>query len=491
MVWVLGAALAAGVTGDPRVVVAAVFVFGFWVRRSGLSRQGAAVIAATALAFGLYGCLSISGDRRDLARVRAAALRSETGVLEGWVCAFPVYRYGGMAFDFETRVEGVPCVVRVRSKEFLVSYGDSLRVEGIWWFPKPGRRGYDRRLLGQGVCGDFRAIPGGVARLGGAGGDWVTREVLSPCHERVREELGRGLGARSGFPIAVLLGETGYLDRGLGDAFTELGITHLIALSGQHLCFIAGVVMILLRCLRRRSTAALLAAISLYVGVVGFIVSLWRAYVMALVLALAGSLKRPLDPVGALGQAFVIVLLFFPHTYYSVGFQLSFLATLALLLAVRELRSPTSKSRASRVWFGIKSSLYVSVAAQLVVTPVLIYYFDRVSVLAPAATLVYTLPVAFVLLYSGFAAVASAAVPAFGPALFAVLDRAVGVLDRAATFSADLVPGTVSPPAPEPYLYYGGLGLLAFARGGRGRKTAGWSLVAVSFAIGILRRQVF
>jgi competence protein ComEC len=306
----------------------------------------------------------------------------------------------------------------------------------------------------------------------------------------VREELGRGLGARSGFPIAVLLGETGYLDRKLGDAFTELGITHLIALSGQHLCFIAAVVMILLRCVRKRSAAALLAAISLYVGVVGFIVSLWRAFVMAMVLALAGSLKRPLDPVKALGQAFVIVLLFFPYTYYSVGFQLSFLATLALLLAVRGLRAPASRSWASRVWFGVKSSLYVSVAAQLVVTPVLIHYFDRVSVAAPAATLVYTLPVAFVLIYSGFAAAAAALVPAFGPALFAVLDRAVGLLDRAVTFSAAVVPGTFSPPAPEPYLYYAGLGVIAFARGGRARRIAGWSLLAISFGIGVLRGQV-
>ena len=491
MVWVLGAALAAGVTGDPRVVVAAVFVFGWWIRGAGLSRNGVALLVLTAFAFGFYAHVSIAGVRRDLARVRAAAGRSEKASLQGWVCSFPAYRYGGMSFDFTTRVEGSPCVVRVRTKEFVVSYGDSLRLEGIWRLPRTDEAGDERRLIGQGVCGDFRASAGGMSRLGGTAGGWLTREFLSPCHERVREELGRGLGANSGFPIAVLLGETGYLDRRLGAAFTNLGITHLIALSGQHLCFIAGVVMILLRCIRRRSTAALLVAISLYVGVVGFIVSLWRAFVMAMVLALAGSLKRSLDPVKALGEAFVIVLLFFPHTYYSVGFQLSFLATLALLLSVRELRPPASRRRVSRLWFSIHSSLYVSVAAQLVVTPVLIYYFDRVSVLAPAATLVYVLPVAFVLIYSGFAAVASALVPVAGPVLFALLDRAVTLLDRAVVFSAALIPGTISPPAPEPYLYYGGLGFLAFAQGRRKRKLAGWSIIAASFAAGVLRRQLF
>jgi competence protein ComEC len=490
MVWVLGAALAAGVTGDPRVTAASVLIFGWWMRGADLCRGGAAAVAVTGLAFGIYSHASISGFRRNIERVGAAAARSEGSSVEGWVCGFPAYRYGGMAFDFRTRIEGVECVVRVRSKEFLVSYGDSLRVDGKWRFPGAGAQPHERRLIAQGVCGDFRALPGGARRLEGKGGDWLTREVLSPCHEKVREELSRGLGARSGFPIAVLLGETGYLDRRLGDAFTELGITHLIALSGQHLCFIAGVVLVLLRCLRRRSTAALLLAISLYVGVVGFIVSLWRAFVMAMVLALAGSCRRPIDPVKALGEAFVIVLLFFPHAYYSVGFQLSFLATLALLLAVRGLRAPASRSWARRAWFGIRSSLCVSVAAQLAVTPVLIHYFDRVSVLAPAATLVYTLPVAFVLLYSGFAAGAAAVVPPAGPVLFAVLDRAVGFLDRSVTYCAAMVPGTVSPPAPEPYLYYGGLWLVAFAKGKRRRRAAGWSLLAISFGVGVLRGQV-
>ena len=493
VVWVLGAALAAGVTGDPKVAASALFLFAWWVRRSRPSGVTAALFAVTVGAFALYGFVSVAGFRRDLSRVCAAAAGpGGRGYLEGWVCGFPGYRYGGMTFDFRTRVDGVVCVVRVRTKEFAVSYGDSLRVDGVWKLPEEGSRGaFERRLIGQGVCGDFRVAPGGVERLGGMGGSWVTRRILSPCHDRLRRELSRGLGSNSGFPIAVFLGETGYLERRSGNAFTALGITHLIALSGQHLYFIAGAVMILLRLVRRRSSALLLFAISLYVGVVGFIVSLWRSFVMVLVLALAAALRRPLDPVKVLGEAFVIVLLFFPNTYYAVGFQLSFLATLALLLCVRGLRPGVSKTVVSRVWFWVRSSLEVSVAAQLIVTPVLIHYFDRVSVLAPIATLVFVFPVAFVLLFSGFAAISSVLVPVVGPVLFAVLDRVVAMLEQSVVVSASLVPGTVSPPPPEPCLYYAGLAFLAYARGHTGRKVAGWSLLAVSFAIGAFRGQLF
>jgi competence protein ComEC len=212
---------------------------------------------------------------------------------------------------------------------------------------------------------------------------------------------------------------------------------------------------------------------------------------MVLVVALAAALKRPLDPVKVLAEAFVIVLLFFPNTYYAVGFQLSFLATLALLLSVRGLRPGVSKTVVARVWFWTRSSLEVSVAAQLAVTPVLIHYFDRVSVLAPIATLVFVFPVAFVLLFSGFAAISSTLVPVAGPVLFAVLDRSVAMLERSVVVSANLIPATVSPPAPEPWLYYAGLAFLAYARGHAGRKIAGWSLLAISFVVGALRGQLF
>jgi competence protein ComEC len=382
--------------------------------------------------------------------------------------------------------------VRVRSREFAVSYGDSVRVEGDWRAAEAGSADvFERRLLGWGVCGEFRAKAGGLRRLDGAGGSWITRRIFAPAHDRIRQALSRGLGSNQGFPIAVFLGETGYLDRRSGDAFKTLGITHLIALSGQHLCFISGAVVIVLRVVRRRSSALLLLAISLYVGVVGFIVSLWRSFVMVLVLAVAGALKRPLDPIDVLAKAFVIVVLFFPNTYYSVGFQLSFLATLALLVSVRGLRPEPCRSAISRAWFWIRSTVEVGVAAQLAVTPVLIHYFGSVSVLAPIATLVFVFPVAFVLLLSGFAASAATLVPAAGPVIFPVLDRSVSILERSVVAAAKLSPETCSPPPPEPHVYYAALALLAFSGGRKRRKIAGWLLLVISFAAGALRAQLF
>jgi ComEC/Rec2-related protein len=492
MVWVLAAALAAGVTGDLRIAAGAVFVFAYVVGTGRWAKGRAASLVLVGALYFLHAHISMGALRRDISRVsEQAASRPGAITLVGWVCGFPYYRVGGRVFAFRTRIEGVECTVLVRSKEFDVDYGDSLRITGGWKVPRDGLRDSERRLVGMGVCGDFRAGAGAVERGSGCAGNWITRRILAPCHERIREELSRGLGSRCGLPIAVLLGETGYLDRRSSSAFTAFGITHLIALSGQHLYFIAGFVLILLRIVRRRSGAALLAAIWAYVAVVGFIVSLWRAFVMVVVLGLASAVKRRLDPVRALADAFVVVLLFYPFTYYSVGFQLSFLATLALLLCVRGIEPPESMAWRARFAFSIRSSVLVSIAAQLIVLPVIIHYFDRVSLFSPIATLIYVVPVAFVLLYSGFAAVLSLVIPASGSLTYPILDRSVVVLERSLVTAAGFLPGTVSLPEPNGWVYYAGLGILAFSSRGQRRTMLGWMLMGASFFSDSIARQLF
>lgn len=493
MVWFLVAALAAGITGDLGIALCALFLLLGLLRRRVRSRTEGACLAASGVVFFLYGWFWTAGFRTDVDRVLAAGSSwSEQSRLDGWVSRFPYYRYGGAAFDFRTRVEGVECTVLVQTKEFVVDYGDSLRLRGAWKKPAAGPRdAYTRRLLGKGVCGEFRAAPGGVERLNGAGGDWIGRRVLFPCHNRVRTELGRSLGSRAGIPIALLLGETGYLDNRANDAFRALGVTHLLALSGWNLSLVAGALLALLRLLRKRSSGAVLAALVFYVAVVGFIVSLYRALVMAMVLIVASIFKRPLDPVEALAHAFVILVLVYPNTFFSVGFQLSFMATLAVMLCVRILRPPASKTFVSRLVFSIRSSLVVSVAAQLFVTPIILHYFGRMSVMSPVATLVFVLPIAFVLIYSAISVLVSILVPAAGEVVFAGLDRITTLFQTSLVVSSEKVPGTLSFVAPDVWVYYGGLALFVLARGRRWAKIGGILLLVLSFVTGAFRNRLF
>jgi competence protein ComEC len=492
MAWLLAAALAAGITGDFRIAVIAFLLFVRLARRGEITLGTGLVLALVAVLFFAYGWGSIAGFRRDIAAVFTESLRSDDPVvLEGWVCRFPYYRYGGVAFELKTRVAGTEQTVFVQSREFLVGYGDSLRVRGVWKTPEGVTcERWTARLLAMGVSGEFRAFAGEVERIAGTAGGWMSRRVFYPCHDAVRRALCRGLGSRSGIPVALVIGERGYLDRRANEAFRTLGISHLLALSGLHLGFVAASLVVLLRLLRRRGQPALLAALALYVAVVGPIISLYRAFVMAVVLIIASLVRRPLAPLTALVQAFIVILLLYPSSFYAVGFQLSFMATFAVLLCVRGLRPPPSRRIPTRIVFWIRSSLRVSIAAQVFVAPVIIHYFDRVSLLAPLATLVFVIPVAIVLFSSALASILWMVSPVAGTLACAGLDRVVTLFQSALIWSARALPATVDPSAPNPWLYYGGLCLFTLSRGRLSLRLVGIIVLVVSFFVDVGRREL-
>lgn len=492
MAWVLAAAIATGVTGDFRIAVVALIFLARMALRGEISRGTGIALAVLAALFCAYGRTSIEGIRRDIRSVHDQSRRSEGPVaVEGWVCRFPYYRYGGVAFDLRTRMGAGEQTIFVQSREFLLGYGDSVRVTGAWKAPDdlPFEQ-WSGRLLAMGVTGEFRAFPGGVERLSGCGGGWPSRRVFYPCHDAVRQALCRGLGSRSGIPVALVIGERGYLDRRATAAFRALGISHLLALSGLHLGFVAAALLLVMRLLRRRAPAAMLAALALYVAVVGPIISLYRAFVMAALLITASMVRRPLSPLTALAHAFVIVLLLYPFSFYSVAFQLSFMATFAVLLAVRNMGPCASRCLAGRALYWVRSSLRVSVAAQVFVAPVIIHYFGVVSLLAPISTLVFVMPVALLLLGSVLSSVLFMVLPPAGFLGLAVLDRAATLFQRTLIEAAAALPGPVPLSAPNPWLYYGGLGIFAAAGRRVGLKVAGIVVLALSFAAGAVGREL-
>ncbi|UCG51400.1 MAG: ComEC/Rec2 family competence protein [Candidatus Latescibacterota bacterium] len=485
MVWGLAAALASGITRDVRFLAAALLFFGWFVHRSGSTKRQSVALAVLAVLFFFYGYLTIRAHEQKMGIFKSLALGSADPIcLDGWVSSFPRYRYGGMSFVLTTHLDDLPTEILVRTKEYFVQYGDSLSTRGRIYRQRPDRQtSYARYLCGRGLVGEVRVPPAGVSRADGQNGGWLARLVFWPIHDRIRRELVMALGARAGLPVALLLGERGYLDRGTRDAFTRLGISHLLALSGLHLGFVAGFLLIVWRLLRFRNRFLLIVPLSAYVGVVGFIISLTRALVMAVLLIVASVIHRPLNAVAALGNAFVLILLFRPWAFYSVGFQLSFLATYAVLLCVSSMDFKKGKDLAGRIWQGIRSSLLVSASAQLWVAPIILHYFGRVSLLSPISTLVFVFPVAFLLLGSGLCVGLAIVWPAAGNAAFGGLDLAVRVFDAILERAELLSPARVALPEPNIYLYYTGVVMLFYARQKRWRKTAAVVLMLVAFVL--------
>jgi competence protein ComEC len=173
---------------------------------------------------------------------------------------------------------------------------------------------------------------------------------------------------------------------GLGEeyeaAFRETGIIHIVVLSGYNIALVIAFVLYALAfCmpLRGRLVCGLIAIVC-FALLVGLSATVVRASIMAALLLCAQLIGRTYDVVRALLLAGVLMLVHNPFLLvYDVGFQLSFMATLGLIVL-----APWIEERLARVptIFNVREYVTATIAAQVFVTPLLLYHIGQFSVVA-------------------------------------------------------------------------------------------------------------
>jgi competence protein ComEC len=215
-------------------------------------------------------------------------------------------------------------------------------------------------------------------------------------------------GPEEGLVRAMVLGDRTGVEPGTAEAFRVAGTFHVLALSGAQVALLAALFVGALHALRAPAVlVALLTAVglTLYAVFVGADVPVVRAAVMAVVVIGGRALDLDADLANLLGLAAIALVVHRPSNVFDVGFQLSFGATLGLLL----LTSPVL-TLLPRMLFRLQTAVAASLAAQVALVPLLAAQFHR---LTPAAVLLNLLavPLSSAVLLSGFAVLALAGVP--------------------------------------------------------------------------------
>jgi competence protein ComEC len=141
---------------------------------------------------------------------------------------------------------------------------------------------------------------------------------------------------------ALLLGDTSALDAEELTSFRRVGVSHILAISGQHLAVVCGLFWSVLRLFpvsRGSRAAVLIAAAWGYAVLTGSRPPILRAAVMVTALCGAILLGRKVQPVNSLAAAALVVLLLNPAEAFQVGTQISFLAVLVLLTLASPLEA--------------------------------------------------------------------------------------------------------------------------------------------------------
>ncbi|ADV66425.1 DNA internalization-related competence protein ComEC/Rec2 [Deinococcus maricopensis DSM 21211] len=214
-----------------------------------------------------------------------------------------------------------------------------------------------------------------------------------------RRGLNVGLSARQAALMeAVELGDRSDIGReafedgvAVREAFNRAGLAHLMALSGQNVALLLGALaFVLVRSPVARVRAWLLVpALGAYWWLVGESPSVDRACLMALAVLLGTATGRGrLDVYGVIGLAAMASLALHPAWLFDVGFQLSFLAVLALTLTPRVAAMVPRLGERHRVVRALVYGAAATLLAEAATLPVVAHTFGTVPLVGLPANLV-------------------------------------------------------------------------------------------------------
>jgi competence protein ComEC len=271
-------------------------------------------------------------------------------------------------------------------------YGDPVRVQGrLETPPEFDTFSYRDYLARQGVYGMVQYA--NVEVTGARRGNPI-RRVLADFRERAYGVIVRLLpDPQAALLAGILLGIESGISPDVQAAFDAVGATHVIAISGSNLVILAGVFRAIAGRLTRDPRGVAAATIG---GVIGYTIfvggdaAVVRAAIMTTLALVAAETGRQTTGLVSLSFAALLMSAIDPRVLWDVGFQLSFLATLGLILYVdpiqqgleRALERVVEQDKARRVVGLLSDAVIVSVAAQIATAPLMAARFERFSVVS-------------------------------------------------------------------------------------------------------------
>lgn len=302
----------------------------------------------------------------------------------------------------------------------LLHYGDVVRFHSRLRAPhnfnNPGGFDYERYLRFRGILvrGNIGDASGLILLRREKGNP--LRTGLEHVRDRIRETIALAAPGTEGRIIqALILGDRKEIPKEVVENFNKTGTTHIIAISGLHIGIVALFSLFVIRLVIKSSEYLLLKGnmvkisavfailiVVLYTFIAGAGVSVVRAAIMIATLMCAILLNRERDIFNTLALAAFLILIAAPYSLFDVSFQLSFAAVASLLFLTPRLSAllppvpPAGQSDSAKgnLFELLKKALrgsaiffFVSLSATLGTLPLILLYYNRLSLISLAANL--------------------------------------------------------------------------------------------------------
>lgn len=280
------------------------------------------------------------------------------------------------------------------SNSVTYSYGDRLQLQGKLQTP-PENEDFSYRdyLANRGI---YSYLPYPITSLVESGhGNPLMAALYSFRQKGVSLVYSLFPDPEAGLLAGILLGVQAGIPAGLQEAFRQTGTSHIIVISGFNITIIAGMFTLVFGRLLGRYRGAIVSAVGiiLYTLLVGANAAVVRAAILGLLTLLGHLIGRRQAGLNSLTFVAGVMAILTPTVLWDVSFQLSFAATLGIMLYaepltewfINRISRLIPPEKAEKLAGPVGEYFLLTLAAQLTTLPLMVYYFKRLSLTALVA----------------------------------------------------------------------------------------------------------
>ena len=258
-----------------------------------------------------------------------------------------------------------------------IEYGDSLYIEGEFKQPEEARnyKGYNYKqyLKTKKIIGTVELEKAKI--LKSSNGSFIHN-----IQKYIRDTINGTLTDEEGnLLLAILLGDKDKLSEDIQESFKTSNLSHMLAVSGAHVSYIIlGLTYVLQNSIIGKKNGKIVCIFFLlvFMAITNFTPSVTRACIMAILTLFSSIIYRKSDVYTNISVAALITLIFNPYSLLDLGFQLSYGGTIGIIIFIKRIQEKKSNSKVINY---IKQMALVSIYANIIIIPIMMYHFNTVS----------------------------------------------------------------------------------------------------------------
>ncbi|MBO4780256.1 MAG: ComEC/Rec2 family competence protein, partial [Selenomonadaceae bacterium] len=281
---------------------------------------------------------------------------------------------GGMILTYYPKADELLPTARIGDK---ISAGGNLKL--LTNYKNPGQIDGVTRMKADGITARMSASKQGISITEVDGGLWTKfLRLIAAIREHYRESMAAVMSREDAAAVfAMLFGGYAGLDPELVEDFQTTGIVHILSVSGSHMSMVAAFtawICALLKLNRKLTFAFGVFLIGGYAILSGLLPQVLRSATMGVLIFFAKTLDAEAEGARLLTLTALAMLINQPLLLFDVSFQLSFSATAGLMYLSEDLKKAMERTPK---FFSEPASM--TIAAQLAGLPVVVWYFNQIS----------------------------------------------------------------------------------------------------------------